>query len=64
MRHSEFWERMEQALGPAYARSWARSQVIGALGDRTVLEALEAGRPPKEVWQEVWRVLELPPSQR
>ena len=64
MRHSEFWERMEQALGPAYARSWAGSQVIGALGDRTVLEALEGGRPPKEVWQEVWRVLELPPSQR
>jgi hypothetical protein len=64
MRHSEFWERLEQVLGPTYARSWADSQVIGALGERTVLEALEAGRPPKEVWREVCRVLELPPSRR
>ncbi|HYH34476.1 MAG TPA: DUF3046 domain-containing protein [Nocardioides sp.] len=64
MRHSEFWERLDEALGPAYARSWASQHVIGALGDRTVREALDAGLPPKDVWREVWRVLELPPSQR
>jgi hypothetical protein len=38
--------------------------VIGTLGSRTPQEALDAGVPPKEVWREVWRVLELPPSQR
>lgn len=64
MRHSEFWARMEEALGPAYAASWADTQVIGGLGGRTVVEALDAGEPPKQVWREVWRVLELPPSQR
>lgn len=55
---------MEDALGPAYARSWAGSQVLGTLGGRTVLEALDAGVPPKQVWREVCRVLELPPAKQ
>ncbi|RYY42017.1 MAG: DUF3046 domain-containing protein [Actinomycetales bacterium] len=36
MRHSEFWERMRIHLGPAYARSWAESQVMSDLGGRGV----------------------------
>jgi hypothetical protein len=64
MRHTEFWARLEEVLGPGYARPWAKTQVIGALGGRTPQEALDAGVPPKEVWREVWRVLELPPSLR
>lgn len=62
MRHTEFWSRMEEVLGPAYARAWATNQVIGTLDSRTPQEALDAGVPPKEVWREVWRVLQLPPS--
>lgn len=64
MRHTEFWVRMEHALGPAYARSWAHDFVMSDLGGRTVEEALSAGVPPKEVWAAVWRVLELPASER
>ena len=64
MRHTEFWARMEQALGPDYARSWAHQQVLSDLGDRTVQEALEAGEPPKTVWRAVWQRLELPPADR
>lgn len=64
MRHTEFWSRMESALGPAYARSWAEQFVIGELGERTVAEALDAGEPPKAVWGAVWRALGLPPSER
>jgi hypothetical protein len=64
MRHTEFWARMEHALGPAYARTWAEQQVISSLGDRTVTEALEAGETPKQVWRAVWERLELPPSER
>lgn len=64
MRHTEFWARMEAALGPSYARSWARNHVMGALGERTAVEALEAGYTPKEVWRAVWEVLALPPSDR
>jgi DUF3046 family protein len=64
VRHTEFWSRMESALGPAYARAWAEQFVIGELGERTVLEALAAGEPPKTVWAAVWRALRLPASER
>ena len=64
MRHTEFWARMEHALGPAYARSWASMFVLGDLGGRTVDEALAAGVPPKEVWRAVWAALGLPARER
>ena len=64
MRHTEFWARMELALGPAYARVWAEQQVLGALGGRTVEQALAAGEPPKRVWRAVADALSLPESQR
>ena len=64
MRQTEFWARMESALGPSYARAWAEQFVIGELGSRTVVEALDAGEPAKDVWAAVWRTLGLPPSER
>ena len=64
MRHTEFWTRMEQALGPAYARSWAEQHVIRALDGRTVEESLAAGEQPKVVWRAVWAELDLPPGDR
>ncbi|RNL65439.1 DUF3046 domain-containing protein [Nocardioides marmoriginsengisoli] len=64
MRHTEFWDRMEHALGASYARSWASLYVISELGGRTAEEALAAGVPPKEVWRAVWAVLELPAKER
>ena len=64
MRHTEFWERMNAALGPAYARSWADQFVIAQLDGRTASEALAAGVLPKEVWRAVWSALELPPVDR
>ena len=44
VRHTEFWARMEQALGPAYARSWAEQHVLRELDGRTVVEAAGRGR--------------------
>jgi hypothetical protein len=64
MRHTELWVRLEQALGPTYARSWAHDFVITELGHRTTEEALASGVAPKDVWAAVWRALELPPSER
>jgi hypothetical protein len=60
MRHTEFWARLEAALGAGYARHWASQTVIRELGGRTPEEALAAGVTPKEVWLAVWRTLELP----
>lgn len=64
MRHTEFWDRMDTALGRAYARTFAEQFVVADLGSRTVNEALAAGYPPKEVWRAVHAVLELPENQR
>lgn len=64
MRHTEFWDRMELALGVAYAPVWARTQVLADLGGRTTQEALDAGVPPKQVWRAVCEALSLPESQR
>jgi len=64
MRLTEFWSRMEAALGRSYARAWADRVVIEELGSRTVAEALAAGEPAKTVWAAVWRTLELPDSER
>jgi hypothetical protein len=64
VRHTEFWARLEHALGSGYARVWASQYVIAELGGRTAQAALDAGVSPKEVWAAVWRALELPASER
>jgi hypothetical protein len=64
VKHTELWARLEDALGPAYARSWASMYVLAELGGRTVEEALTAGVEPKVVWRAVWAALELPAKDR
>jgi hypothetical protein len=64
MRLSDFWERMERHLGPAYADSWARDFVLESLGGRTVHQALAAGEDARIVWRAVHEALRLPPSER
>lgn len=64
MRHTEFWARMDQALGRGYAQVWAEQHVLGELDGRTVEEALRAGESPKSVWRAVWAALELPARER
>lgn len=64
MRHTEFWARLDHALGRESSRSWAELFVLTELGGRTVVEALEAGVPPKQVWAVVWDVLVLPDRER
>jgi hypothetical protein len=64
MRHTEFWVRMEAALGEAYARVWSQQQVLADLGGRTVDQALDAGESPEVVWRAVWAALELPVRER
>ena len=64
MRHTEFWDRMDLALGREYSRSWAALHVMAELDGRTATQALEAGVPPKQVWRAVWAALELPAKDR
>jgi hypothetical protein len=64
VRHTEFWSRLEHALGTGYYRVWATQVVMADLERRTAQEALDAGVPPKQVWAAVVRALGLPETER
>lgn len=64
MRLTDFWDRMERALPPGYARSWAHDQVLPELGGRTVEQALAQGEDALVVWRAVHANLELPARDR
>ena len=63
VRLTDFWERMEQVLGPAYARSWAHDVVLGDLGC-TVDEAILAGVVTKDIWRAVCTQVDVPATLR
>lgn len=64
MRLTDFWERMELALGPAYARSWAKDVALSDLGGRTVEQAIAVGIDTKDIWRAVHAQLGLPAKDR
>jgi hypothetical protein len=64
MRLTEFWRRMNACFGEAYADSFARDQVIAALGGRTIHEALTQGMEVKDVWRAVCATVEVPARYR
>lgn len=64
MRLTEFWERMDQTLGAAYARSWARDVHLADLEGCTVDEAIAAGVPTQQIWRAVHAALGLPARER
>ncbi len=64
VRITEFWRRMENSFGAAYARSFAADQVLSSLGGRTVERALADGDDVKAVWRAVCEVRAVPASER
>jgi hypothetical protein len=64
MRLTDFWDRMEQALGAAYARSWAADFHVPSLEGRTVDQALSQGEDAQTVWRAVHQTLDLHPKYR
>ncbi len=63
VRLTDFWERMELVLGPAYARSWAHDVVLSGLG-HTVDDAIAAGIDTKDVWRAVCAQIDVPATLR
>jgi len=63
MRRSEFFRAVEEEFGN---RSGAllSDLVLGAVGDRTAVEALDAGAPPREVWLALCIESDVPPERR
>jgi len=64
VRLTEFWTRMQDQFGAAYAESIATDQVLGELGGRSVREALAAGEDPKLVWRAVCAAFDVPARNR
>lgn len=59
MRLSDFWERMEAALGAGYARSWAADFHVPKLDGRTVEQAIAQGEDTQVIWRAVHETLGL-----
>ena len=53
MRLTDFWTRLEEVFGRAYAHSVAHDQVLTELGGRTIEQALGAGVETVVVWRAV-----------
>ncbi|HSU75403.1 MAG TPA: DUF3046 domain-containing protein [Terrabacter sp.] len=64
MRISHFWTLMDDEFGAAYAGSLARDHVLGALGNRTVVQALADGEPPRAVWEAICVDMDVPQERR
>jgi hypothetical protein len=63
VRYSELWELVDDVFGPL-GRTLARDHVIGALGDRTLVQALEAGEDPTLVWRALCDAMQVPAADR
>ena len=59
MRLTDFWNRMDERFGAAYARSLAADYRLPLLG-RTIDEAIAGGVETKEIWQAVCAEFEMP----
>ena len=59
MRLTDFWNRMEERFGAAYAHSLAADYRLPALG-ATVDEAIASGVETKEIWRAVSAEFEMP----
>ena len=64
VRLTEFWERMREQFGDAYAESLAKDYVLSNLGERTVNKALADGVEAKVVWRAVAETFNVPESRR
>ena len=53
MRLTDFWERLGQVFGPAYARSIAADHSFAELGDRTIEQAIAQGVDITTIWRAV-----------
>jgi hypothetical protein len=59
MRLTDFWNRMDERFGAAYARSLATDYRLPLIG-RTIDEAIAAGVETKDIWRAVCDEFEMP----
>ena len=64
MRNREFWQLVDEVFGERYGRTLAADPVLGALDDRTAVQALEDGIEPRTVWHVLCDAMDVPEQQR
>ncbi|MBP6995015.1 MAG: DUF3046 domain-containing protein [Phycicoccus sp.] len=64
MRLSRFWDLMDEEFGEGYSRSLAGRHVLGSLGGRTALQALDDNVAPREVWLALCDDMDVPEERR
>jgi hypothetical protein len=60
VRLTEFWQRMDEQFGSAYAQSVAKDFVVAGLDGRTVAQALADGDDVKTIWRAVCGAFNVP----
>jgi len=60
VRLTEFWQRMDEHFGSAYAQSVAKDFVLAGLGGRTAMQALAEGEDVKVIWQAICAAFPVP----
>lgn len=60
VRLTEFWQRMDEHFGSAYAQSVAKDFVLAGLGGRTAQQALADGEDVKMLWQAICAAFPVP----
>jgi hypothetical protein len=53
VRLTDFWTRLEQTFGAAYARSLAADHSFSELGGRTINESIAQGVETVTIWRAV-----------
>jgi hypothetical protein len=53
VRLTDFWARLEESFGGAYARSLAEDHTFAGLNGRTIKEAIAQGEETATVWRVV-----------
>jgi hypothetical protein len=61
---SEFLRALSDEFGEVMSYSVSRDVVIGRLGNRSAIEALDAGIEPKTVWAALCEVMDVPLQRR
>jgi Flp pilus assembly pilin Flp len=64
MRITAFRRLLADEFGATRAELMARDHVFGALGNRTVEQALEAGVSTREIWRAVCDAFDVPLERR
>ena len=64
VRLTHFRQLMDGEFGAVRAGSITRDHVFGALGGRTVAQALDDGDEPRDVWRVVCAEFDVPPERR